>query len=121
MSKSRIESWEGGSLRLVRRQQDGYSVVATLEEDYVPLGQGWAIPAASLSLPLDFTEDPELEGIVLDFEIRDGLLQCVGIRSEVGPGLKSTMLRKLGPRITDSTRAFFDERAIRLVELDDGT
>jgi hypothetical protein len=109
---------------VLRRDLDG-SYVEVSEDEYVPLGQGWAAPANPAPLTFKagmWPDHPGLSGISLEFEVRGGRLQCVGIRSTVdGPEITSTLLRKLEPAVRQWSRFVFLVLAVRLIELEDGT
>lgn len=90
-----------------------------LEKDYLPIGDGLAIPADPLEARLG---DDELRGLVLEFGLREGRLACVAVRSgEGGPALTSALLRRVEPVLREVGRDLFERSVVRLIELDDGS
>lgn len=111
-----LKKWKGGPLRLFSRDADGSlreeNPGATSE--FIPLGKGWAIEPKDL-------RSHAIRGVVLEFDVRDGALRCVAIRSlPGGPKLSSTFLRKLGPHIRTEELSIFFFRVRRLIELENG-
>jgi hypothetical protein len=127
--RSAIETWNGGFLRAFVRIEGDRCEVPKRAGEFVLLRPGWALPASLLENGLEFEDSqvwlkgvPEFAGITLDFAIRDGRFQCVGVRStDYGPAITSMLLRKLAPYVRDRTSRCLLWGIHRLVELDDGT
>ena len=132
--RSAIEQWNGGSLRVFLRQGGRHVEIPDLAGEFVLLRPGWALPAKVLDEPYEFRGGeqardgipiwplvvPGLGGIQLDFAIRDGRFECVGIRSpESAPPITSTLLRTLASHVRERIQLCFNPH--RLIELDDGT
>lgn len=80
---------------------------------FEPIGDGWAVWA---DRPV-VVEPPTALGIELAFDLRDGTLECIGIRVlDGGPPLTTTLLRRLGPVIHATARSLFPRMVVRLIE-----
>ena len=118
---SAVEKWVGGELRVftpfgptfARVIDEASDTPQQLVQVYRPLGNAWAIRADMPPVVL-----PEL-GLELDFDVRAGRLECVGIRSiEGGPALTATLLRQAGSSIAGIARKYWSLYVVRLRELD---
>jgi hypothetical protein len=107
-----IDQWRGGRLRVFFPMGLVRAEVPSLERDYVPIGEGWAMPAER---PIRYTV-PELDGVTLDFDLRGGRLRCVGVHAESGvtPGL----LRRVAATLRDASQEVFVREVVRLIEVD---
>jgi transposase-like protein len=111
-SGTRIDSWRGGQLRLFR--SSGSSRVEDEDaagREYRPIGDGWAVRVdRPLCVPLP-------NGIWLDFAVRNGQMQCVGIQSLAGGvEITTSLLRTIEPELRRGAREMWRANAVRLIE-----
>lgn len=110
-NRALIEAWRGGELKLVADLGPlGKSLVkGDPGGEYRPIGDGWAI-RTDVPLALTLTL-----GVDIEFDVRDGRLQCVGIRSsETGPELTTSLLRKVEPHLRSLAREMWRLAVVRL-------
>jgi hypothetical protein len=115
MSKNTsIESWQGSRLQVFMPWYPEPVRIPDLDGDYRPIGEGLAVPAGPLTATVD--------GIVLEYDLRGGSLECVGITSAAdGPPITWEVLRNLQHALRRIADDLFERSVVRLIQLDDGT
>lgn len=109
-----VEDWEGGRLRVYMRTPAGDVELPELADEYRPVGGGLALRKGA-AVKADVVEPPELAGVELKFDLRDGRLVCVSIVSPDGhPGLGSSALRDLGSSLAGLAAEAFARHVVRL-------
>ena len=109
-----IGTWEGGTLRVFMPLGHETVEIENLAREYTPIGDGWAI-RADRPFPLP----SGIPGVTLLYDLRDGRLACVAVRSDDGgPAIGAGLLRRLEPLILAEGRALFASHVVRLVVRD---
>lgn len=109
-----IDDWNGGPLRVYA---PGPLKLFVHEDEYEPFGDGLAVKRGPFHERI-----PEISGVVLEFDLRHGRLECIAVRSVIdGPEITPMLLRTLAPRVKAVTAEVFGAAVVRLVTLEDGT